>query len=188
VKSGNSTLGSRRIPDWGLVPVALGLVVLGCSSGLDAPPDTNSAARGLVAEFTVPPTDTNSPGSTGASATTEAFVTSEPAATADPIETPEATPKPLSIRKIALTASVSNGGTAKVTIKTEANARCSIDVTYNSGSSTAAGLVDKTASAQGGVTWSWTVGTQTANGTYPIDIWCTKGDREGGLSLTFSVT
>jgi hypothetical protein len=75
-----------------------------------------------------------------------------------------------------------------VTIKTVSGAKCDIDVVYNSGSSTAAGLGSKTASSTGRITWSWKVGTRTATGTYPIYIDCSKGDRDGSLTLHFKVT
>ena len=109
--------------------------------------------------------------------------------------TPEVTPipeptdaPPLSVTKVSLTASVCNGCTASVTIKTSAGAYCTIDVVYNSGSSTAAGLGPKTAGSTEKIKWSWKVGTRTATGTYPIYIDCSKGDRNGTLTLSFKVT
>jgi hypothetical protein len=105
-----------------------------------------------------------------------------------PPPTQAPTPKPLAISKVSLTNKVSRGSTAKVTVKTAPKAKCSIDVEYDSGPSTAAGLGDKTAGSSGKVSWSWTVGRNTARGSYPITIYCTKGDAAGTLSLTFKVT
>ncbi len=92
------------------------------------------------------------------------------------------------VKKVSVTSPVTRGSTAKVTIKTEAKAKCSIDVVYNSGSSTAAGLTRKTADSTGKISWSWKVGTRTATGRYPIYIDCSMGDREGSLTLMFRVT
>jgi hypothetical protein len=94
----------------------------------------------------------------------------------------------LTVKKVSLTESVPRNGTAKVTIKTAPKARCSIDVEYKSGPSTASGLGDKTADSTGKVSWSWKVGGRTTPGRWPIYIDCAKGDREGSLSLTFRVT
>jgi hypothetical protein len=44
-----------------------------------------------------------------------------------------------------------------------------------------------TADDAGKVTWSWSVGPDTAEGTYPIDITCFKGERNGALSLELRV-
>jgi len=74
-----------------------------------------------------------------------------------------------------------------VTIKTLARARCSIDVEYASGPSTAAGLGDKTASSTGVITWSWKVGGRTTLGTWPIYISCVLGDRSADVSTSFTV-
>ena len=97
-------------------------------------------------------------------------------------------PPDLSIKKIALTASVARGATARLSIRTAGKADCSITVTYNSGPSQASGLVNKIADSSGRIMWSWKVGTRTARGSYPIDISCTKGEQTGWLSLTFRVT
>lgn len=108
--------------------------------------------------------------------------TVRPTLSPDPTEAP-----PLSVKRVSLTGSVCGGCTASVRIKTASKARCTIDVVYDSGSSTAAGLVAKTAKSNGNVSWSWTVGTRTAVGTYPIYVSCEKGDRSGDLTLHFKV-
>jgi hypothetical protein len=107
--------------------------------------------------------------------------------TPEPTEEPEAEPAELAIRVTKLTASVRRGATASITIKTAAKARCSIDVEYKSGSSTAKGLGDKTANSSGLVTWSWKVGSNTTRGSWPIYIDCSRGDQYGSISREFTV-
>lgn len=65
---------------------------------------------------------------------------------------------------------VYHGQYASVTIKTKSGARGTIEVIYNSGPSTAAGLYPKTANGSGYISWSWKVGTRTHPGTYPVYI------------------
>jgi hypothetical protein len=181
---------SPRSFDFAARLVLLGLVLTACGgSGSAAQRDTTAngvpafvgqpTSVALIPEPIVTPAPTPKPGKTA-----------KPVATAKPGPTakPDPTAKPLSVNKVSLTGSVSRGGTAKVTIKTDAHADCSIEVTYNSGPSTAAGLGDKTANDSGSVSWSWRVGSNTARGSYPIDIWCSKGERGDNLSLTFRVT
>jgi hypothetical protein len=77
--------------------------------------------------------------------------------------------------------------TASVSIKTAKGAKCSIDVEYASGSSTAKGLGTKKANSKGAITWKWKVGGRTTPGEWPISIYCTKGDRSGDASTSFTV-
>jgi hypothetical protein len=105
--------------------------------------------------------------------------------TPPPSEAP--TPKPLAISKVSVTSPVARGGTAKVTVKTAAKAECSIDVEYDSGSSTASGLGDKKADSSGKVSWTWQVGINTNKGAVPIYVTCMKGDLQGSLDLQFRV-
>lgn len=67
---------------------------------------------------------------------------------------------------------VGRGYTASVTVKTKANATCSIAVYYKSGRSTAAGLTTKKANSSGVASWSWKVGTRTTPGSWPVYITC----------------
>lgn len=113
--------------------------------------------------------------------------TTAPAPTVKVTPTPAPTAVPLVISKVSVTESVAGGDTAKVVITTAAQAECTIEVTYDSGASQASGLEGKSADAAGKVTWSWTVGRNTIAGTWPIDIACFKGERDGTLRLTFKV-
>jgi Protein of unknown function (DUF4236) len=94
----------------------------------------------------------------------------------------------LAVKVTARTASVPRNSTAMVSVMTSANARCSIDVEYKSGPSTAAGLNDKTASSAGAISWSWKVGSNTTRGTWPIHVSCQLGSRSGSVDTSFTVT
>jgi hypothetical protein len=112
-----------------------------------------------------------------------------PSASPTPSQPPTGPPPArLALTEVSLTSSVARGATASVSIRTASSARCTIVVTYNSGPSKASGLVPKTATGTGRVTWSWKVGTRTALGRYPIDISCSKAGQTGALALTFAVT
>lgn len=65
---------------------------------------------------------------------------------------------------------VSPGESAYISIIAEPNTKYNISVEYKSGYSDAEGLIAKTSSASGFVSWRWVVGTRTYPGTYPITI------------------
>ncbi len=113
--------------------------------------------------------------------------TTAPGPTVKVTPTPAPTAVPLTISKVSVTESVAGGDAAKVVITTADGAECTIEVTYDSGPSQASGLDDQTADAAGKASWSWTVGRNTKAGTWPIDIACFKGERDGTLHLTFKV-
>ena len=114
-------------------------------------------------------------------------------ATAAPTRTPLVTPTPaptaipLTISKVSVTESVAGGDKATAIISTASGASCTIEVTYDSGPSQAAGLEATTSDASGKATWSWTVGRNTKAGEWPIEVACFKGERDGTLSFTFRV-
>lgn len=64
------------------------------------------------------------------------------------------------------------GGTASVGVEGTPGVSCSITVTYKSGPSKAQGLGPKTIGTNGVVSWSWAVGSNTAAGTWPVQIRC----------------
>ena len=121
--------------------------------------------------------------SNGPAATT--IPTPKPTAAPTPVPTP--TPIPLDITKGNVTSPVAQGGKATVTVHTAVGADCKIVVEYDSGPSSASGLVEKTADASGDVSWSWTVGQTTKAGKWPITVTCFKADRLGTLQTTFEV-
>ena len=180
-----------------IIVVVLAAVVGSCLGGApaDPAPTPPPAALGLVGQAS-PLRSTPRPEPTllvASPLTTSAPATKKPTATPKPTTKPKAKPTPtptptdLSVKVTARTASVARNGTAKVSIKTSAKARCSIDVEYASGSSTAAGLVDKTASSTGAISWSWKVGGNTTRGTWPIYIDCELGTRSGSVDTSFTV-
>ena len=184
-----------------LIAVA-GLTQLGSSpaarptSVLGAPsvtgPDTSAAA---IAEAT-PSAATASP---AGSSPPSAFVSPSSAFAATPRPTPRATPRPtstpkptvkpttLTVRLVSLTRTVARNGTASITVRATAGARCSIEVDYASGPSSAAGLVDKTALSSGLASWSWKVGGRTTTGTWPIHVTCSRSGASATLSTSFTV-
>lgn len=65
------------------------------------------------------------------------------------------------------------GDQARATVRTAPGARCGIEYTTPRGtSSTARGLVERTANADGVVAWSWTIGTSTVPGTGDVAVTC----------------
>ncbi len=74
---------------------------------------------------------------------TQAITTDPPSAT------PEPSTRTLVVKVTKQTASAKQNDTATITIKTKKNSRCNIDVEYESGQATAAGLGKKTADSSG---------------------------------------
>jgi hypothetical protein len=180
--------------------VILAVIVGSCLGGNSGDPASSAppTALALVGPTSAPrltqaPLATEAPTTTSAATPTVRRATPKPTdkPTVTPKPTPAATaalePAPLSVKVTNRTASVRRGGTASVTIKTAPRAACSIDVEYASGSSTAAGLGDKTASSTGFITWKWKVGSNTTRGTWPIYITCELGDRSGSVDTEFTV-
>lgn len=91
--------------------------------------------------------------------------------------------RPLDMNVIALTKNTAPGRTATIVVQGEPHTTYSISVHYRSGPSKAAGLYPKTSDASGRVSWSWTVGTRTTKGQWPIII--RKGSRT--FSTSFNV-
>jgi hypothetical protein len=108
--------------------------------------------------------------------------------TPTPTAVPTPTPIPLDVTKGSMSSPVAKGGKATLTVHTAAGADCKIVVEYGSGPSQASGLVEKTATEAGDVSWTWTVGQTTKAGRYPITVTCFKGERQGTLETTFEVT
>lgn len=76
---------------------------------------------------------------------------------------------------------VSPGGTASVTVVVTPKARCTIGVYYSSSKSGARGLGAKTAKT---ITWTWTVGSNTKSGTWPVKISCgTSGKAQTSVTV-----
>jgi hypothetical protein len=80
------------------------------------------------------------------------------------------------------TSPVSAGSDASVTVAVSPAQACSITVNYKSGPSHAAGLYPRRGTR---ITWTWTVGTNTTPGRWPIVVSCRRG---GSLQTSFVVT
>ena len=124
-------------------------------------------------------------------APTEAPPTPEPATSESPAptEAPAATPKPLPVTLVSRTRTVRPGDMASVTVDTQKGADCSITIAYESGTSEASGLGDKTAKAKanGQVTWRWLVGINTNPQRADVTVDCESGERSGSVSTTIIV-
>lgn len=91
-------------------------------------------------------------------------------------------------------ASVSNRRLTEVTLRRPGPARAlqwrrkqDRVALYASGPSRAQGLDPKTADDAGGVTWSWTVGTNTTLGSWPVDVRCTSPGGQSASARQFFV-
>ena len=171
---------------WGAAAiVALGVIGSVTGGGKPSPTATSSSpgAHGIggVAAGSQPasgsvPSEEPSPAPTSAG--------TEPSAGPQPTIKP-----PVLVIKIAnAPGRVSRNAYASLTAKTKAGARCSIDVEYASGSSTASGLGDKTVGASGLVTWKWRVGSNTSKGSWPIYVFCSRKGVDGQATSSIKVT
>jgi hypothetical protein len=157
--------------------LVIALVVAACGGGSSGDASTPPSGNGLV-------------GPSNGLATEEPLATenvaSEPPASEPPASQPPSTPA-LPVKVTKSPGTVARGATASTTIKTTKAALCDIDVKYDSGSSTAKGLGDERADAQGVATWKWNVGRNTHTGPVPVTITCTLGDRTGTAETTLTV-
>jgi hypothetical protein len=106
----------------------------------------------------------------------------EPSASQEPTPTPTPSPSPQATVAQAFvtflnTPSAHRGANATALVTTTPNTYCTIEVDYKSGPSTAQGLMPKTSSATGAVSWTWLVGTRTTVGAWPVVVTC--GDASG---------
>jgi hypothetical protein len=85
-------------------------------------------------------------------------------------------------RLVQVTSPVSAGSEASVTVAVSPAQACSITVTYKSGPSEAAGLYPQRGTR---ITWTWTVGSRTTPGRWPIVVSCA---RDGSVTTSFVVT
>ena len=102
---------------------------------------------------------------------------------------PAPTPGGSAIRVVitSLTSPIGRGSTATVTATTTAGAACSVVVVYKSGPSKASGLDPATAGPDGAVAWSWTVGSRTTIGSWPVTVTCTIGDTAASATRSMVV-
>ena len=110
-----------------------------------------------------------------------------PTPTASPTPVPTPTPVPLPVSFTAWSKTVGQGHGASATIKTAKSAKCSIVVTYSTVESQAKGLSTRSADTNGVATWTWTVGSNTEPGTWPIEVTCTSDGHTGTKTVEFTV-
>ncbi len=120
----------------------------------------------------------------GASSPPAATATPKPAATQTSVATGT-----LAVRITKVINPVVHGTTASVWATTTAGAACTIKVTLPSGrvSTVAALLQTHTASSSGGVSWTWTVKSNTGPGTAKVTISCARAGVTGAASTTFAI-
>ena len=156
-----------RISGRTAIPAAvLALALAGCSSTAATPSVAPSATQSAIP-------------SAVASAVASALASAVASAAANP------SPLPMSIKSLDKT--VKAGQKAGLTVVTEDGATCTIVVTYATGPATDSGLAPAIAASNGYVQWGWTVPADTAPGTVPVKVDCTKGTRSGQLETEFTV-
>ncbi len=105
---------------------------------------------------------------------------SSPSPTRTPTPTAVSQEPSASLQVVSVTSPARPGTDATLIARTAPGAQCSITVIYKSGPSTAAGLLKKSATTQGDISWTWRVGTNTTPGDWPIIVTCDMG----GISVT----
>ena len=93
----------------------------------------------------------------------------------------------LTIKITRFTSPITRNSAAVVAVTTLARARCTIGVYYSTTPSKAAGLVAKTAPANGKITWTWKIGGNTKRGSWPVRIRCTLGSATKTVSRNIVV-
>jgi hypothetical protein len=160
----------------GLAAAVVGVVLAGCGG---ATPTGSVSGAGSTATpgppVTAAPSPTPSP-------------TPPPTPTPSPTPVPTPTPVPLPVSFTAWSKTVRQGHLASATIKTVKSADCSIKVTYSTVVSEAKGLSAKSADLNGVATWTWTVGSNTETGTWPIEVTCVSDGRSGTATKAMTVT
>ena len=86
---------------------------------------------------------------------------------------------PVGVSIQVLTSPIMPGDQASVTIKTNPYANCNILVTYNKIAAVDGGLVAQEADDYGVASWSWTVGSNTPLGKWPVKITCATAVKSG---------
>jgi hypothetical protein len=93
----------------------------------------------------------------------------------------------LRVRITRLTSPVTHGSSATLDASTVPGADCRITVVYKSGPSSARGLDPHSADGAGDVSWTWTVGSRTTPGSWPVTVTCSGGGRSASASATLVV-
>jgi len=173
------------------VGIFIALGIIGSLTGVGGSPSATGSpppgalgllgfAGGSTGSVSSPPVATSGPAQTARP---------KPTATPKPTTTPKPTSKPaaLALKITKAPGSVSRNAFATLTAKTAPGARCSIEVDYASGPSSASGLSDKTANSSGYVSWTWKVGGNTTKGTWPIYVSCSYKGQVAQRSSSVTV-
>lgn len=144
-------------------------------------PETEPPAPVTQPPETEPPAPvTQAPVTEAPKPTTQSPVTEAPKPVTQPPVVTEAPKQVLDI--LSVTSPVEGGQNATLSAKGKPNTEYDIKVVYSSGESSAKGLENKKADANGNVSWTWKVGAKTKPGTYTITV---KG---GGETDTIKIT
>ncbi len=108
-----------------------------------------------------------------------------PASAAPPAASSQAGAPALAIT--SLTSPITAGTKATLVARTSPGASCTITVVYKSGPSSAAGLGPATAGANGDVSWTWTVGSRTTPGSWPVTVSCMADGLTASATATLVV-
>jgi hypothetical protein len=95
--------------------------------------------------------------------------------------------QPLFVDKLSVSSPVAPGAVAAVSARTLPGAECTITVQVKSGPSQAQGLEPQKAAADGSLSWNWRVGSTTSEGTYPIEVSCTKNEQTISKEIKYTV-
>jgi hypothetical protein len=168
----------------GTLPAGQPSTALGSSTGGPSVGASSIAATAVPTEALVTAAASSNP---TAKATPKPTPTATPKPTPRPI--PKPTPKPvvLTVRITSVTSPAYRNSYATLGARTHAGARCSIEVDYASGPSSAAGLLDKTATSGGTVGWTWKIGGRTTLGTWPIYVSCAWHGQSASTQTSFRV-
>lgn len=80
----------------------------------------------------------------------------------------------------SVTSPVAPGSNASITIRTTAEALCTISVIYDEVPSTDSGLKPQVADDFGIASWTWTVGPAVPVGKWPVKVTCAR-DKQSGV-------
>jgi hypothetical protein len=103
-----------------------------------------------------------------------------------PVATAPVAAAGLSVKVTAFRTPVKRGTTAKVTIHSGADVRCTIKIVVNGVSSHPAGA--RYTNVVGNATWTWTVPRATKTGTWPVTVTCQSGSHKGSVARNLKVT
>jgi len=88
---------------------------------------------------------------------------------------------------VSVTSPIKAGDSATLVAKTTLNTECSITVYYNSGASTASGLITKNADLNGNIFWTWKTSTNTTPGSYKIVVTANLNGKTISQTVYFTV-